>query len=307
MSTSNSMMSPSLLHTEAHDWTENIVRADDGVTTSIFVGPDARGPTLLCVPGFFSDRTTYLGTRGVGLGRALAALGYRVAVVEPRGRRGHQLDGMSEWRFMDWARHDLPAAVEAWLGGRRVDFVVAHSAGGAAALSSIALDCIQVRGAILFGVPNPSMRGRRRLAGFVALMLSRALGRFPARALGLGTQDEPGGLMADWMRWNLTGRWGDDEAPAIAAALRSLRLPLLAVAGDGDSLWAPPSSCRTLLREALPEATVRFMACGEAQGFGADLDHGGIIASAVAATEVWPRVFEWLEEFESPDSPRVAA
>lgn len=267
----------------------------DGVCLAVHrLGPEVGVPVLL-VPGMFTSHSFWLGTRGVGLARHLAAAGFHCHVLDLRGHGASERWRGQPWRFADWVRHDVPSALRA-CGGPA--FVVGHSAGGAAVLAAMAADPATrdlVRGLVLLGTPFPVLAGRRWLLGALAVAASRLLGRFPARFLRLGPEDEVGGVMAEWMGWNLAGRWTGPRGEDWWSSLVGLDLPVLAMAGEGDRLWAPPERCRRLLWQ-IGSSSRTFVAVGRSTGFPSDLDHVGLVASAGAREHVWPRVGAWISE-----------
>lgn len=265
----------------------------DGVRLAVHrVGP-AEGVPVLLIPGMFTTHSFWLGTRGVGLARHLAAAGFHSHVLDPRGHGASERWRGQPWRFADWIRHDVPTALRA-CGSPA--FVVGHSAGGAAVLAAMAADPGMrslVRGVVLLGTPFPHLAGRRRILGALAVGASRLLGRFPARALRMGPEDEVGAVMAEWMGWNLAGRWTGPGGEDWWSPLERLDPPVLAMAGEADRLWAPPERCRRLLWK-VGSSSRTFVAFGRSTGFPRDLDHVGLVASAGAREHVWPRVAAWI-------------
>ncbi|MBR8744581.1 alpha/beta fold hydrolase [Nocardiopsis sp. MG754419] len=106
------------------------LRRPEGRIAYDLYGEDASGPLVVCVPGMFDHRASF---RFVG--RALAAAGYRVAVMDLRGH------GDSDITF---TAHDSRAtstdviALAEELGGRRV--VLVGNSMGAAAVTIAAVD-----------------------------------------------------------------------------------------------------------------------------------------------------------------------
>jgi pimeloyl-ACP methyl ester carboxylesterase len=273
------------------------VIAADGTELALHRLGDDSGTPVVLVPGAFSDHRFWLGTRETGFGRAAAERGFSVWVLDPRGHGASERPGPdSAWRFRDWIRHDVPAAVRAATGAGGRAVVVAHSAGGAAALAAAAFDpetAGRIRGIAALSTPSPNARPFRRGASLVARLLSGALGRFPARALGLGGEDELGGVMAEWMGWNAAGVWRWPGGPDLLAALRPAPFPVLIATGSGDRLFAPPAGCRELAASLGDKATFREF--GRATGCSEDYTHPGLLVSRAARVEVWPVILDWME------------
>jgi pimeloyl-ACP methyl ester carboxylesterase len=268
------------------------VIAADGTGLALHRVGNSDGPPVVLVPGAFSDHRFWLGTRETGFGRAAGDRGFSVWALDPRGHGASERPGPgSEWSFADWIRHDVPAAVRAATaeGGRAV--VVAHSAGGAAALAAaaspetarrISESLRRVRRRPTPGSPPRALAassvGRARLAS--------------ARALGLGGEDELGGVMAEWMGWNAAGAWRWPGGPDLLAAIRPAPFPVLIATGSGDRLFAPPAACRDLAAQLGEKAVFREF--GRATGCSEDFTHPGLLVSRAAREEVWPVILDWI-------------
>jgi pimeloyl-ACP methyl ester carboxylesterase len=264
-------------------------------------GPEGGGLAVL-VPGAFSNHEFWLGTRGTGFGRELANRRWECWAVDPRGHGQSSLPaGEERWAFRDWIRYDLPAVLEAASrDGRRV-VLIGHSAGGAAALSTLAVYpdlARRISGLGLIATPAPILNPFRRLGAWTIAALSVVFGRFPARLLRHGSEDELRHVMTEWMGWNLRGSWGWDDEPDLLARLRHVELPILVVAGSGDHLFAPPAVCRALF-DMLPGRDKTFFEFGRATGYSKDYDHAGLIVDRSAREEVWPRIIEWMDRVPS--------
>ncbi|MBX6363122.1 MAG: alpha/beta fold hydrolase, partial [Gemmatimonadetes bacterium] len=174
--------------------------------------------------------------------------------------------------------------------------LIGHSAGGAAALVAAAADPDvrrRVRALVVVATPVPWLQGFRRTTTRLVRRSSLLLGRFPARLLRLGPEDELPGVMAQWMTWNLTRRWTGDDGTDYVARIRELPNPALFVAGAGDRLEAPPHAVQALY-ELAGSSDKTFLLCGRSTGFSADFDHAGLVVSRTARAEVWPKILAWL-------------
>ncbi len=281
-----------------------IVQAADAVSLALYratTGLARRRPPLVLVHGTFSNRTFFLGARERGLGRSLAARGWDAWVPELRGHGRSGAEGRRRrWHFEDWIRLDAPAIVRAVLDATGQDRLVwvGHSAGGVIGFALAGLEHAlsgAVAGIVAAGSPAPTGLGLLQYPMAAAgLSLTRVLGRFPARALGIGPEDEHPGIFGQWMWWNLRGRWHSDDGTDYYANARRIGVPLLGLAGGGDWLIAPPELCEDLLAATgSPDRT--FVNCGRAEGFSEDFSHHRLIASTPARAEVWPLIGDWLE------------
>jgi len=288
--------------------------AADGTELALYRVPGGApgGVPVLLAPGTFSTRMFWLGERGQGFGFALAGAGFDPWILE---LRGHGESGRpARWTLEDWIRLDAPAAIATVLEetGAEGLFWVGHSAGGVvgAAFSGSGHPLVsRMRGAVLLGSPGPAgLRGYRRLGAWATML---ATGMLPAlhlsgRHLRLGPEREPARLIRDWMNWNISGRWRGVEGHDYLAGLGGARHSVLAVAGSGDHLLAPPVAVRDLLGRFGSEDRTLIVA-GRSHGYSVDFDHPGLVIGRPAREEIWPRVVEWLHDRTGggvlPDDP----
>lgn len=279
------------------------VRTADGLDLAVHRVGSPDGMPVVCVHGTFSNHTYWVGTRGSGFARALAARGFEAWVVDLRGHGRSPRPGRRDaWDFEDWARHDVAATLESALehargAGHRGVFAVGHSAGGAALLMALCADAhlrAGVHGLVTAGTPLPWVQGFRGMGARAIRAASTLLGRFPARLLGLGPEDELPGVMRQWMGWNLRGRLVGRDGTDYGSRLALIEQPYLGLAGADDRMFAPPHACRAL-HDRLGSVDRSLVVCGRAQGFGTDYGHPDLIASRAARDEVWPVVLDWIE------------
>jgi alpha-beta hydrolase superfamily lysophospholipase len=128
---------------------------------------------------------------------------------------------------------------------------------------------------------------RRTLAG-LTIALSRVLGRFPARALRFGNEDEASEIIAEWMEWNVRGAWMGNDAFDYFARLASVSIPYLGVAGTADRIFAPPKACRQVVE--------RIGATRKALVVERGLTHAGLVLDPRARETCWPHIVSWLKD-----------
>lgn len=272
------------------------VTTADGVQLAVHRLGEPKAPAVLLLTGAFSNHTFWLGTRGVGLARFLAAQGFCAYVLDFRGHGQSQgKPPGARWCFEDWAVHDIPAAlgIAAHDGLVRV---VTHSAAGAAVLTALALTpnlAARIAKLAILATPFPSLRSYRRLTARFAVFLCHHLDRFPARFLRFGPEDEDGGIMAQWLQWNLNGAWVTRGGVSVLPHLPSLTFPLLVVAGAGDWLWSPPPLCQRLW-QALPAEKKDFWVVGEGDGCPLRPGHVSLVTHPECRRTFWPRLASWL-------------
>lgn len=255
-------------------------------------------PAVLLVHGAFTNHRLWLyasdGASAGGLAHFLGAAGFDVWLADLR----HHGDSAREprrgaWTFEDWVLQDTPTLVArvreetdgaslAWIG---------HSAGGAAGLCWLArvAAAAPIRAVVTLGTPGPRRLGpmRRSLAA-ATIALSRLLGRFPARALRFGNEDEAAEIIAEWMEWNVRGAWLGTDGFDYFAGLAALSTPYLGVAGEADRVFAPPAACRHLVDHVGTARKKLLIEPG--------LSHAGLVLSERAKTSCWPNIVAWLKE-----------
>ncbi len=252
-------------------------------------------PAALLVHGAFSNHSVWVRRAHPGgfahylLGRDLDVW---MADLRHHGESARE-PRRGAWRFEDWILQDAPALVDRvkdetdgapliWIG---------HSAGGVVGL------CWQARepatrslaATVTFGTPGPNRVGlvRKGLATLAA-GTARVLGTFPARAMGLGPENEAGRVLADWMSWNTSGSWRGADGFDYFSALDKVVSPYLAVAGDLDFVFAPAPSCN--------EVVERIGARRKALAVHRHLSHRGLLRDVRARERCWPETASWLQE-----------
>ena len=262
-----------------------------------------RRPAVLLVHGAFSSHTVWIRpvTPQGGLAHYLLDRGFDVWLGDLRHHGESDREPQPrQWRFEDWILHDAPALVDrvkeetgyaplAWGG---------HSAGGVVGLCWLARMAraraeAPLEAAVTFGAPGPGRMGVARWWGAATTMaICRALGRFPARAFRFGSEDEAAEILAQWMRWNVRGGWVGTDGFDYFAALGEVRTPLLSVAGEADTLFAPSQACR--------EVVERAGAVRKALLVYPHLSHKGMLLDPRARERCWPELADRLGEILTP-------
>ena len=253
---------------------------------------DPHDPRVLLVPGTFSNHTFWLGTRGVGFARTLSDAGWEACVLDPRGHGlSDRPSSDQDWDIDKWAREDVPTALRALASAQQPLHIIGHSAGGAVTLAALAADVTLhplVRSITTLGTPVPWLQPLRGVGACVIRAVSTLFGRFPARLLRLGPEDELPHVMSQWMTWNIEGHWTGDDGTDYSQGLAHIHHPCLMIAGTADRMFAPPNACEGLFN-MVGSARKRFKVFD-------GLDHVGLMISKRARTEVWPEILHFLGE-----------
>jgi predicted alpha/beta hydrolase len=291
------------------------IRAADGWSLRADVYEPAQAPRGVAVLAhammarrteFDRPRAPETGERGAeqGLVHFLAERGWRVVAFDFRGHgdSGPRAHEGGRYRYDDFVERDLPA-VFAFARSRaprkRPVVLVGHSLGGHTGLAAQGAGLVSFDGIVAVAAniwlrdlePSPRrwLAKRAVLAG--ALAICRRVGRFPARALRLGSDDEARGYVEDLARFTRTGAWTNaDGRIDYLASLSAVRVPVLQILSDGDRL-----SCA-------PECGARFVArCGARHDLvrlthdrdGPPPDHMGLVTS-FRSRSAWARAEEWM-------------
>lgn len=268
--------------------------------------PDGRrGVPVVLLHGSFSNRRFWYSPKGVGLGAYLVRAGFDVWIPEMRGHglspRNHDYDRN---RVADYARFDLPAIASFVVEqSGQAPHWIGHSLGGitlAAALGGGYLDEARAASVVLCGSQVSRTYWPLKLppVAWSGRFLLRRMGGLSGSRLKRGPEDEPLGLALEALHWySLFGRFGE-KGNDWWGGLQSVRIPVLAVASDGD-YQDPAWACRKLLEQFGSEVR-EYLHLGKRHGFSEDFGHVEMLISKGAQREVWPRVRYWLEQGRLP-------
>jgi predicted alpha/beta hydrolase len=228
------------------------IRTKDGVTLSATVLEPAasmRG-TVVMAHAMFARQTAF---RWVS--RMFRDRGWRVITFD---FRGHGKSPAASYGYDDFVEHDLPAVVDC--ARERSDgkpvVLVGHSLGGHVALAAQGCALVSLDAIVLVASnvwlrdfePSGAVWAAKRwiLEGFVRA--ARRFGKFPARMLKLGSDDESLEYVEDIARFGLDGRWvSRDGTRNYLSALTEVEIPLYSIASDGDHINARPVSVERML------------------------------------------------------------
>jgi predicted alpha/beta hydrolase len=222
------------------------IRTSDGVplAATVYEPRELRG-TVVMAHAMFARQSAF---------RWLAPMfrdrGWRVVTFD---FRGHGKSPVPTYGYDDFVQRDLPAVVDAvrMRAEDRPVALVGHSLGGHVALAAHGCGLLRLDAVVLVASnvwlrdfePNGAVWAAKRtiLEGFVRT--ARRLGKFPARALRLGSDDESLDYVEDLARFGLEGRWGSrDRTRDYRAALGEVHVPVYSITSVGDRINARPVS-----------------------------------------------------------------
>jgi predicted alpha/beta hydrolase len=231
-------------------------------------------------------------------GAHVLTLDYRgVGLSRPASLRGFEMD------YLDWARLDLAAAVDAVPDDGLPLLMVGHSYGGHAFgllpnHARVARFATFATGAGWHGWMPPLERLRVlfmwRVLGPV---WTRMAGYLPWSRLGMG-EDLPLDVYRQWRQWCRYPRYffDDPELNPVTQRFADVRFPIVA-ANALDDAWAPPAS-RDAFMAGYRNSAVRAVTIDPRQHRLGTIGHMGYFRSA--AQPLWDEALDWFEGLARP-------
>jgi predicted alpha/beta hydrolase len=282
------------------------VRTADGWSLRADVHEPVEEPvgTVVLSHAMMARRSSFERPEGRGVARGFVDRGWRVVSFDFRahGDSGPRVQDGGSFGYDDLVEHDMRAVHEfarARTRRKKPVVLVGHSLGGHVGLAAQGTGVTSFDGIVGVGANvwlrdlEPSPRRWLVKRGMMAAMtaVSRRVGRFPARALRLGSDDEPLAYFEDFDRYVRTGRWTSRGGDDYLASLSRVRVPVLQVVSEGDRI------------ECVAESGVRFIAlCGgphetmriaRADDGGPPPDHMRMVTGGRIGS-VWDRVEAWM-------------
>jgi predicted alpha/beta hydrolase len=286
------------------------LRTSDGwsLRADVYAPPRTLGEPagiVVLAHAMMARRSEFDRPKGAGLARFLAARGFRVVAFDFRGHGDSEplpARGGS-YAYDDLVARDLPtvcAFARTRVRRGKPVFVLGHSLGGHVALAAQGSGAIAVEGIVCVGAAvwirrlEPSARRwwcKRAVASSI-LRVTRRVGRFPARALRLGSDDEARSHIEDIARFVREPRWTSrDGLVDYWASLANVRVPVIQVVSDGDFLeCAPVCGVRFVAACGGPHEVIQI---GRADDGGPPPSHMGMVTSGQVPS-VWRRVDAWM-------------
>jgi predicted alpha/beta hydrolase len=258
-------------------------------------------------------RSSFDRPRGNGLTRFFCARGWRVITFDFRGHGDSGPSGgqRGTWGYDDLVTHDLPAVAAYARARAEPDLPVAlvgHSLGGHVALAAQGTGRAELSGIVGVGAniwlrhlePSLARWLAKRAVLRAALALSRRAGRFPARTLGAGSDDESLRFFEDFERFARTGWVSRDGREDYTAALRKVTCPVLQLISDGDRLTCSPECGEGFLALCGGERSLERIS--RTDDGGPAPSHMGMVTSG-KVNRAWERVEAWMRGLRAPRAP----
>jgi hypothetical protein len=136
---------------------------------------------------------------------------------------------------------------------------------------------------------HPILRAKKTAFVQSWRLLARAVGHFPARALGIGSDDEALPIVESWTRWWLENRWTSEGGRVdYGATMHRVTIPALGIASLGDR-WLCTPACAGRFFKRLGSTDAMFDLVRRADDGGPAPDHMELVTTR-AAVSAWRRV-----------------
>lgn len=263
---------------------------------------EPRGRVLL-LHAMMVDRRTFDRPRGRGLASRLVSSGFDVWLADFRGH-GSSRPWAGEggrWSYDDLVRYDLPALASRMReeGDELPILVVGHSLGGHVAVAAWGTGRVQPAALVCLStnvwLPRFEQSRVRRLAkaGSIAAFerVTRAAGYFPARRLGIGSDDEALDYVLDLCRFWKEDSWSARDGENYLAGMARIEGPVLSVVGRADRLMAEPEAAQRWVTQ-IPGLAFWRVGRGDS-GLAFDPGHMQLVTDP-RARPLWERLARWL-------------
>jgi predicted alpha/beta hydrolase len=296
------------------------IHTDDGwaLAADILPAVSSAWGVAVCGHAMMCNRRTMDRPAGGGLGSTLAAAGLHTILVDLRGHGESVLpEPSAQYTYDDVVLRDIPSIVRTvhqwypdlplvWLG---------HSLAGHGALAALGVHpnlpidaLVNLAGNVWIDALEPSRRMRwlKRAISECWMGVSRVWGRFPARFLRMGTEDEALPYVAQLVGICRQGRWGSlDGHFDYLALLEGVRTPVLSVVGKADTWMCRPESARLWLDHATA-SHVTHRVVGAVEGDPAGIDHMGLVTN-LEMKPMWDEMVDWIRHSFSEGENRPSA
>ncbi|MFE8072268.1 alpha/beta fold hydrolase [Marinobacteraceae bacterium S3BR75-40.1] len=267
---------------------------------------NAGGTPVILLHGSYSNRHFWLSPKGKGLAAYLSRQGFDVWIPEFRGH-GLSTKGASLQNFSaeQQIRFDIPAFADyvSEQTGQAAHWI-GHSFGGLFLYGALAKGWLPLHRVLSVATLGSQITQGDRylkvpLVPWAVTRVTRMLGRFPAKTLGLGPENEAPKTIEEVMNWKkLGGQWQAQDGSSYWQGFSRITCPCLVIASAGDKT-DPAEGCEYLYR-MLPKGGNRFVLLGKEQGYARDYSHVGMVVDKAAQEEVWPLLLDWLEQQAPP-------
>jgi predicted alpha/beta hydrolase len=261
----------------------------------VFDDKSIDGNNIFLTHGTFSDRNI---CKGIVV--YFASQGYTCWIMEWRNH-GDSSRTKQEFNFETVALFDVKAVFEYLFEELKINKIdcITHSGGGICLTMCLIknttfiskINSISMFGCQAFGA---CYNFRSFLKVFLSKYISLIIKHIPAKTFGFAPHNESYFTMKQWFNWNLKRDFkglGDFD---YLQNMKSIRIPILSISGEGDKFIAPQKGVLAYLN-AFENPKNKFLHCSLSKGFREDYNHRSILLSKNARNEIWGLVQNWIE------------
>jgi predicted alpha/beta hydrolase len=269
------------------------------------------GEPVFMVHGSIEDGRIFYSDSGKGLAPYLAAQGFDVFVADLRGR-GKSTPAISKasaYGLSEILQEDIPAFIKKIedIKGPVPQHWLAHSWGGVLQLAYLARyqQNERVASMVFFGskrhISTTSLKKILMIDimwRLVANTVKRFKGYLPAKALGMGSDNETIRTHAETDAWVRSKQWLDwQDGFDYAHALKHTQLPpALYLTGVKDLVLGHPNDVKLLANET-GSSPKKVVVVGRHNGFKHDYDHINLLTHKEAPEDHFTLVSDWLKKY----------
>ena len=229
-----------------------------------------------------------------------------LAVICPdlrgHGGSGPTADAGGRWSYDDLVDHDVPTLVA--FARRRFPnlpvVALGHSLFGHVMIAHLARHNPHLVDGVALLACNIVSRAWRDApfssalaSSLIGLMAAASLpfGRFPARLLRIGNQDEAMPYVLDFFRWIRLGDWVAQDGFVYTNGVQQIRVPVAAWVGAGDRILSTPAAADAFIKLVDPSKRVRVV--GRNTGLSFDPGHMEL-ATDLRCRPVWEEIAQFV-------------
>lgn len=278
--------------------------AQIAVTKLSLVDGNTELTPLICLHGMFNNRLVWQSVRGKGLADKLLAAGYQVWLPELRGHGRSPVNSRYiENTFEDIIQFDLPA-INAFVmeQSQKKPVWIGHSLGGlciAGALSRNYIEQNDISGIALIGAQTDKFHWllSMPLGAMISSWIVKKKPFIEGYKHGFGPENEPGGFVADILRWQASRGWKARDKFDYIKGLSSITLPALFATFGMDS--GDANGCKDKKTKFL------FDSLGSNKKMhrhftypktSVDFSQTDMILGEFAEKQIWPEIAKWIAE-----------
>lgn len=275
--------------------------------------PEGEGMPLLLLHGSIEDSRIFHSRSGKGLAPFLAAQGFDVFAPDlagkgeskPRISRGFPHD---QYGFLSDDVNRYMAHIAAQHPGKAIR-LGAHSWGGVLLLAWMARynPGFPLGPAVFFGSKRRiGVMGIKRLFMVdlmwtaVGTLAAMAKGYLPAKALGMGSENEPTAFYRQVNRWVYSKQWRDarDGFDYRSALAETALPPILYFAGKADQVLGHPRDVRRLMEETQAQ-NAKYTLLAKDHHFARDYGHIDMLTHKRCTDDHFLEALSWWQRGES--------